>query len=418
MDLSRQVIGWSCAVGIALTSAPTQAHSGPWTLESATEYALKRSPRVRTAQAAREVALAYRAFGTVPRVGNPVLNLRAMVGKPDDSAATYALLFGLPFDVAGRRKAWRNEARFVTDEAEALLLSALNDVRAESRAAYAEVATAEAAAEVAKESAETARELLRSVEARVGARAATALDLSMSETQYAEAESNLARTKRALIDAETGFRHMLGLPAQALVEVVPLTNPRMPEGLSEDTALARALARRREIFAWVSRRERWRAADARLRAEAVAPLTAGLEAERQGNRQPNSSVGASVSVELPVAWRNQGERAVASQQSNAAELERELAEQAIAREVLGSYAHFQTALDELAALEERAVPAADRMLSMTRVMLESGAIDYFRLLSARRDAFMLRTRRVDALREAWLGRIALERAVGGLEETQ
>jgi outer membrane protein TolC len=401
---------------MALAPVTTTAQSHAWTLESTTEFALRRAPRIRRALAEREVALAYRSFGQTSRVGNPVLNLRAMIGEPDDPAATYAVLFGLPFDVAGRRKAWRKEARFVAEEAEALLLAARNDVRAGARAAYAEVATADAAAEVAEESAATARELLRSIEARVAARAATALDLSMSETQYAEAESNVARARRALIDAETTFRHVLGLPGQAPDDVLPLAKPSMPDGLSSEGALARALRRRQEVAAFTNQRERWRAADSRLRAEAVAPLTAGFEAERQGNHQANSTVGGSVSVELPIAWRNQGERAVAKQQSGVAEVERDLVAQAITREVLGSYQRLETALGELEALEQRAVPAADRTLRMVDTLLESGAIDYFRVLSARRDAFTLRARRVDALREAWLSRIALERAIGGLEE--
>jgi outer membrane protein TolC len=53
---------------------------------------------------------------------------------------------------------------------------------------------------------------------------------------------------------------------------------------------------------------------------------------------------------------------------------------------------------------------------MTTEMLEAGAVDYFYLLTARRSAFELRARRVSSLREAWLARIALERAVGGLVE--
>jgi cobalt-zinc-cadmium efflux system outer membrane protein len=404
-------------MSVTLSAAAGSANSGPWTLDSATQFALQRSPRLRSAQTAREVALAYRAFGHMPRVGNPQVNLRAMIGRPDDPAATYAVMFGLPFDIAGRRKAWRSEARFIADEAEALLAATRNDVRTDARFAYAELATARAAESVAAESAATALELFRSVKARFEAHAATALDLSLSETQQAETESDLARARRAVVDAQTGFRQALGLPLEAPTEVVPLAHPRMPERLSSEAAVALALDQRRETAAWASQRERWRAADARLRAEAVAPLTAGIEAERQGNRQPNSSVGASVNVELPVAWRNQGERAVARQQSSAAELERELVEQAITREVVGSYQRLEIALTELAALEQRAVPAAERTLEMIGVMLQSGAINYFRVLSARRDAFALRARRVETLREAWRSRIALERAVGGLKES-
>ncbi len=418
MGIVRSLGGVSCIVGALLAPVLASAESGPWTIDAAVDVALRRSPRIRSAQAAREIALAHRAFGKLPRVGNPSLNVRAMIGKPDDPAATYALLFGLPFDVGGRRKAWRTEARFVLDVAEEQLLAARNDVRADARAAYAEVATAQAAHDVAEESAATGRELYESVKARLDARAATALDLSLSETQYAEAESNLARARRALVEARNQFRAALDLSAESPVEVAPLSSPQLPQGLSAEAAVARALTRRHEPAAWASQRERFRSADRRLRAEAVAPLTAGLEAERQGNRTPQSSVGASLGFQLPVAWRNQGERAVARQESQAAELERELAEHAIAREVVASYQRLEAVLAELAALEQRAVPAADRTLRMVGAMLESGAIDYFRVLSARREAFALRARRVEALREAWLSRIALERAVGDLQETR
>ena len=53
---------------------------------------------------------------------------------------------------------------------------------------------------------------------------------------------------------------------------------------------------------------------------------------------------------------------------------------------------------------------------MVQTMLDAGVVDYFRLLAARSSAFQLRSRRVEALREAWLCRIALERAIGGWEE--
>jgi outer membrane protein TolC len=53
---------------------------------------------------------------------------------------------------------------------------------------------------------------------------------------------------------------------------------------------------------------------------------------------------------------------------------------------------------------------------MVHTMLDAGVVDYFRVLTARSSAFALRSRRVEALREAWLGRIALERAMGGWED--
>ncbi|HEY6877972.1 MAG TPA: TolC family protein, partial [Polyangiales bacterium] len=112
-----------------------------------------------------------------------------------------------------------------------------------------------------------------------------------------------------------------------------------------------------------------------------------------------------------------GERAVAEKQADAAELESELAGSLIEREASSSFRRLEAALAELSAIEEGALPAAERTLVMVHTMLDAGVVDYFRLLTARSVAFALRNRRVEALREAWLCRIALERAIGGWEET-
>src|SRR5689334_11675166 len=77
-------------VWCSATRSWAQPDTAPFTLESVATYAVARSPRVQMAQASLEAARAYRAYGQMPRVGNPILNLRAMVGRPDQSAATYS----------------------------------------------------------------------------------------------------------------------------------------------------------------------------------------------------------------------------------------------------------------------------------------------------------------------------------------
>lgn len=394
--------------------ATAEAQAESWTVSAAEAVALERSPLLRTAAARQKTAEAYRTFGTLPPVGNPVVGVRAMVGRPDDPAATYGLLIGLPFDVGGRRRAWRGEARFIAEVALAELEVARNDVRADVRAAYADVALAEAARKVAMESTETARELFDRVNARLAANAATALDVAQAEAQFAEAQADLANAEGRLVEAQDRFRQLLDLPPDRVVSVQPLPEVSVPS-LGVEAAVARALSQRRELAVWTSTRERFRAADSRLRAEAVGPLTAAFEAEAQGNQRTNKSVGASVNFELPIVFRNQGERAVAKGEADAAAISRELTEHAITREVVTAYKRLDTALAELAALDRRAIPAAERTLAMVRTMLDSGAVDYFRLLTARANAFALRSRRVEAIRDAWMSRIALARATGSWE---
>jgi outer membrane protein TolC len=408
----------SSFVAATAQGAPQPAPvEGAWTMLAAENHALERAPRVRSAEAARNTAQAYRTFGTMPRAANPTVNLRAMIGKPDDPAATYGVLFGVPFDVAGRRRAWRREAGFISEQAEAELAAVRNEVRSEARNAFVTVAMAAAAKLVAEQSADTARELSERVQARLAANATTALDVALAQSQHAEATANLARAQRTLIEAQAMFRQALGLPHGEPVDVMPVEQPSIPRGLTVEAAVERARMRRREPAAWGFAKDRWHAADKRLRREAVGPMTAAFETETQGNYNRQNTVGGSLNFELPFVYRNQGERAVAEKQADAAELEGELARSLIEREASSSYRRLEAALSELAAIEEGALPAAERTLIMVHTMLDAGVVDYFRLLTARSVAFALRSRRVETLREAWLSRIALERAIGGWEET-
>jgi outer membrane protein TolC len=390
--------------------------SGPWSLERVEQTALETSPQIRNAVAAVEAAKSYRAFGTIPVIGNPVVGIRAMVGKPDAPAATYSALFGIPFDVSGKRRAWRSETSAIIAEAEANLAVARNDVLARAREAYVLVATGEAAQKVADESANNALDVLKRIQARFDAKAATLLDLALAEREYGEAKADTARARREVVEAVGDFRQVLDLPATEPVAVAPLEAPAVPAGLSLDSAVSTAVSRRREMLAIDNAIQRYRRSDKRLRREAVAPVILGAEGEAQGNQNTQSTAGASITTELPIFQRNQGERAVAKGQAAALTVNRELTEHTVAREASVAFQRLEAALAELTALEQQATSAADKALAMTTEMLEAGAVDYFYLLTARRSAFQLRARKVSSLRDAWLSRIALERAVGGLEE--
>lgn len=413
----RRLFAAALSLSCLLAGQPAaRAQPQVWTLQSSEQVAIERSPKVRSAIASRDTAYAYRTYGHMPRAGNPFVNLRAMIGRPDQSAATYSLGIGVPFDVAGKRRAWRNEAGYIIEEAEARLSIVRNEVRAEARSAYVQVALAHAARNVVGQGADTARELLAKVQARLDANATTALDVALTESQYAEALANLAHADRSLVEALNTFRQTLDLPHHTPIEVSALPGLKLPDGLTLEAAIARSRLRRQETVAWASATKRWHAADGRLRTEAWAPATAALEGEAQANRNTQTSIGAAVGFELPLIARNQGARAVASGEAAAADVERELAARSIEREASSSFQALEAALAELAALEERALPAAERTLSMVHTMLDAGVVDYFRVLTARSSAFELRSRRVEALRQAWLCRIALERAMGGWED--
>jgi outer membrane protein TolC len=268
---------------------------------------------------------------------------------------------------------------------------------------------------VAQGNAENARDFLARVRARFDHKAATALDLALSQRDFAESSADLAQAQVLLAAARGRFRQVLDLAPHDAVQTASLAPPGMPEGLSADAAVALAVERRRDPEVFRAGEARQRAADTRLFRESVAPLTLAGEGEAQGNTNTQKTGGVSMSWELPLLRKGQGERALARGQAELARVEGELTERRVGREAMLAYQQLEAALRELHAIEDQATPAAEQALEMTMEMLEAGAVDYFRLLSARQSAFTLRARRVAALRAAWLLRIDLERAVGGLE---
>jgi outer membrane protein TolC len=387
-----------------------------WTLERVTALAEQRSPRVQIARAQLGAARAYRGFTRIPRVGNPSVSVRAMVGKPDDPAATYSAFFGLPIDVSGKRRAWRREVSFVERRAEAELLTVQNEVRAEAREAFIDTALSEELVRVAEANREVAREFLERVRARFEAKAATALDVSLSERDYAETVANAASAQKALAGARGRLRQLLDLAPDEQVDTEPLAPPELPHELDLTRAVELARERRKDPVVFREESSRFQASDRRLRREAVAPIVFAGEYEAQGNTHTQSSGGVEMHTELPILFRNQGERSVARGQAELARVQAELALRRVGRETVTTYQELEAALRELDALDKDATPAAERALAMTMEMLDAGAVDYFRLLNAREMTFSLRARRVEALRVAWQRRIALERALGGLEE--
>ncbi|MFM2420285.1 MAG: hypothetical protein RL385_5008 [Pseudomonadota bacterium] len=407
----------SPAVAESHTSrAPTAGET--WTLLLSTHASQERAPQVQRARAALLAARAFRAHSTMGKLGNPVLSARAMIGRPDGPAATYGLLLGLPFDFSGKRAAYRDEANWLERQAEAELDVAKNDARSAALRAYVEVAIGEAQLRTLRLNQETAADFLNRVRARFDARAATALDLALSERDYAESVANFARANISLAEARRAFRQALDLDPESALTLAPLDAPTLPAGIDRSNVAALALSHRREAHAIAASASRKRVAAQRQRREAIAPWVVAAEGEQQGRDQPNRSVGASLSTELPFILKNQGERAVTLGEAGVLDVEQSLTERQVAREAYAGFERLEAVLDELRAIDTLAMPAAERALSMTNEMLEAGAVDVFRVLTARQAAFELRVRRVEVLREAWELRVQLERAIGFVEELQ
>ncbi|MFO0630034.1 MAG: TolC family protein [Polyangiales bacterium] len=396
------------ALLLRTASVCAQDDTAAWTEPRVLARASAHAPEVLRARARLDEAQARRAHGEVPVVGNPQVAVRAMVGVPDVPAATWALVLGVPFDVGGARGRRRDEAALGVREAEAAVEVAQNDARHRARAAWVDVGVAEAALRVARARAETAAEVLRRMEARAASRAATELDRTLAEREHAVATAEVAVAERDRAVAAGRLRDALDLGATERLEVPPLAPPSAPAYTAGDAA-RRALDARAEPRMFAAAAARLRAAAGRARAEAVAPLVVNGEVEWQGYTQ--SSLGVSAQWALPVARTAQGERAEALAASRTAAQEGVLSARALGREAAAATEALERAVEELRVMDARVIPAADRAVALTEALAESGAVEFFRVLTARQELAAAQSRRLEALREAWRARLDLDRAL-------
>lgn len=392
--------------GISRASAQTR-----WTLDSVVDRAVERSPEVQRARAQLGIADAHHVFGEQPWVGNPIVALRSMIGVPDDRAAIYAVFFGLPFDPSGRQGLRSREADLLVETAEAALEAARNTARAQARAAFVDVVTADALVELRGGRVRLAEELLARTQGLTDAGAATAVDLALVEAELGEARAASFDATRASLDARARLRMLLDLDATAPIEVAPLGVPGAPEG---DLARWRAdaLATRPEPRGFATAQRRLRITEDRLFAESIDPLVVALEWESQSNTQTAHTIGVSLSATLPLLRTFQGERAVTRGERDAAAVDETLAGRGVEREVVRAAQRLETTLAELEALEQLAIPAVERAREGMLTLLQSGATDVFRVLGTQRQLFELRERRLAVFREAWAARVELDRAIG------
>lgn len=416
------------AVALALSaSATAQAPDEPdglpsassarraWRLSDVLREAMRSSPGVRAAELRRMVAESHVQHAAMPVVRNPIVGVRALFGVPDDAAATYSLFVGVPFDLSSRQALRSAEVDLLVDEADGEVELERAEARARGLVAAARVAAGQDALSIAEARLSLAVQLRETMQQRIDAGAATALDLALVEQEEASAAASVAARRRELTAARDTLRAVLDLDPSAPVELVDFPAPASPSGLTLAGAVEQARARRREPHVLRLSARRLRVAEDRLFAESISPLVLSAEYEVQTNSQRLSSAGVGASMELPLFWTAQGDRAVTRAEAESADTRSEMTERVAMREAAAAWRALEAALAELSVVEQSAIPSSERALTLSEELLQSGAAEVFRILLARRLLFDQRERRVELALTAWIARAELERAVGSIE---
>lgn len=402
-------------VWLACCAVPARASAQP-VLELSLDQALARAdtqaPEVTLAEHALRKAQARRVGAGIVMPTNPRLMIEARppfddgFGKDPGYAATIDTLF----EVGGAPSARVREAELEAGVAEAE--RELERLNARVRVYSAYVASQVAALRITETRAalDIARRVLAAAEQRVAAGAASELEQTSAAVELAQAQiaehAALRERERAWMD----LRDALDLPADTPLALTTVLDEPQPL-LAVSAYLERARRRHPLLAASQARLRSLEASRTRLERELFPRMGvyAGVDAA------PRSAVFGilGISVELPLAQRNQGARAQVAREHESELWRLELALRRVEREVNAAWSAYEQRRAELEVLTRTALPAAERSFALAEAGWQAGRFDWFRVALAAHALIGARASRLAALAATWSEKIALARASGG-----
>ena len=384
-------------------------------LKDAILRAEQRAPDVVLAGHAVREAKAQRVSAGVVFPVNPRLSGDA---RPPITGGTiadigYSASLELFFDAGGAPGARVREAERGAEVATADL--ALERLRGRIAAwvAYLQVRVADARIEETRALVNIGERILRASKQRGAAGASGDIEETLATSDLGQLRVAIASAERQREEHIAALRDLLDLPsAQALILTTPLDEP--PPAPTTDALIARAVQARPELAQIRARLAFLDARYERLNRERFPRLGAYIGVDAAPVSPIFGVIG--LSVELPLFQRNAGPRAVVQAARNTEAERQELQARRILREVVAIHAAYESRRTELKLIATSVVPAAERTLELVEQGWLAGRFDVFRVATAARDVARVRASRLDALEAAWLARIALDRAAGGVTE--
>lgn len=392
------------------------AHAHLLTLDAALDRARSASPDVVLAARRLAEAEASRVGQGVP-VSNPRLFAdyrylaKEQPGTPPDPFHGYNVGLDGQLEVSGANFARLDEARRRVELAQAELDEERTRAAARAWLAYVELQVAERLVASAEAAVALQERVQAASQQRLAVGVAGEPDLTQVAVELASMRVALEDARRQRDAARLALADVLDLPPDDPLSVPDASlSPRpVPDAAA---AVARALERRPELKAQRARVALLEATSGRLGREAVPRLGVNVGFDGAPASPVFGFVG--LAMELPVAQRNQGPRAVASAQLDTERTRLDLTARRVAREVSLARGQYAARVDALALLTRDALPNAERTQALVEEGWRAGRFDVFRLTTATRDLLRVRRESLETLLSAWRDFVELERVSGGL----
>lgn len=382
-------------------------------LAEATRLALLNNRRLQAGF--RSLGVARADYVQAGLLENPSLSLAFLFPEGGGRARWTADLVGSVAEI-WRIPARRALARAGLEQRILELSRFAGELVAGTRAAYLEGVAAREGRSLARENVELARRSLAGVRRQVEEGVASRTDEGLAESLALAAELASQRAERGEAASLRRLAALLSLEEDLLGVTMsdPLPDPAWPawrgperEQLVEESVSARADVRAAERAVAVAEER------VALERRRTFGLGAGASAERpEGGSSADLLVGPAATVELPIFDRNQAQVSRAELELAERRREREALVAEVRQEVRAALDRAEVASRAAVFARDELVPQALRTAALAERAYELGDTTVLTLLEARKAALEARRTELEALLEAALSRIDLERAAG------
>lgn len=385
--------------------------SGPLGPGEAVQLALVRNPELRAAYA--ELGVAAADVYEAGRLSNPRLSGSRL--DSDEAGALDQVTFGLSQSLASLLTLGdRSElAAASLDRAQAEAAATVYDTALASAEAWYHLATAREQGKVHDLVADAADAAAELGERFYRAGNINRLELAELRAEAAEARMAAIDARAELDAARARLGNLMGLDVAVEWRIEP--GLPSPDRAAPDGAALKQLAADNRLDLLAARR----AVDVRERALAITRRWRWLgdpELELETERETDGSrlTGAGLSIELPLFNQHADDLARGEAGLDAAYARRAAIANRVSHELALAVARLEAAGDQLAAFEEGLLPEHRRRVAETQYKVNYMLTGVFDLVETRVAEYLSTGEYLEAVRDHWLARLALDRATGRL----
>jgi cobalt-zinc-cadmium efflux system outer membrane protein len=238
------------------------------------------------------------------------------------------------------------------------------------------------------------------------------LDLANEQAVYTQAKLDLARAEHQLLADREVLTRLLGVWGADVEYTVAAKLPEVPPVEPDLAHLERIAVENR--FDLAAAREELQSASAALKLTKGTRVISGLDLGVNGHRDPDgpATIGPSIDLELPIFDQKQAEVARLRAQLHAAQHRADALAIAVRSEVRQARNRLEAARITIDTYAKTLVPLRQRIVALSQEQYNAMLLGVYQLLSAKQNEVNTYREYIEAVRDYWIARADLERAVG------